>query len=146
MEKYYQEHKEKALEDRKKYPQNSYYWANREKILAHTRKYQQRPEVKEHRNKRKQTLKGRFETYKSGAKRRRIEWKLTFEEFKIFWQKPCYYCGKEIETIRLDRINAQRDYSIDNIIPCCSECNKLRGKISQEKFIKMCKKIADHLS
>jgi len=78
-----------------------------------------------------------------GAKRTNKVWSLSFNEFKKFWQKPCYYCGGKIETIGLDRIDNQRGYFLDNVVPCCYPCNSMKGKLSKDEFIKSCKKIVN---
>ena len=106
-----------------------YYLNNREKILEHERLYHGTPRSK-------------FEHYQLGAQRRKIEWDLSFEKFKKFWQKPCYYCGSQIETIGLDRKNNNEGYNIDNIVPCCQICNILKGQQSSIRWIELCKKVA----
>ena len=85
-----------------------------------------------------------FDQHKSNAKRRNIEWKLTFNEYMMFWQKPCYYCGCSIKTSGLDRIDNGKGYIIENLVPCCHQCNRFRGGLSQQEFITMCKKIVFH--
>lgn len=105
---------------------------NKEKIREKERKwetqYSQRPI-------------GRFLKYKKGAKRRKIEWNLTKEQFMIFWQKPCYYCGELIKTIGLDRLNNLRGYKFGNVVSCCSRCNYAKRKMSPDEFIGMCRKV-----
>ena len=88
------------------------------------------------------TKQGRYSSYKSDAKRRNYEWKLSFKDFEAFWQKPCFYCGDSIESIGLDRIDNNLGYIIKNLVPCCTRCNKAKHTASSEEFIEMCKKIA----
>lgn len=59
-----------------------------------------------------------------------------------FWQKPCWYCGREIKTIGLDRANNEIGYKIDNLIPCCATCNKAKRDMTQSGFILMCVLVA----
>ena len=89
------------------------------------------------------TPKRRYQFYRYSAKRRNFEFKLTIEEFKKFWQKPCYYCGDEIKTIGLDRIDSNKGYLLNNIVPCCWKCNKFKG--NRKDFIKHIKKIYKNL-
>jgi hypothetical protein len=79
--------------------------------------------------------------YRSGAKARFILWDLTTEQFKSFWQLPCAYCGDNIETIGLDRLNSQEGYRIDNVVPCCTRCNRMKSDMDCKEFIEHCRKI-----
>lgn len=92
-----------------------------------------------------QIPKNKYSTYKRSAIKRRINWDLTFEQFKTFWQKSCYYCGDKIETIGLDRIDNSKGYNLDNIVSCCKMCNKMKLNYSEKDFINHCKKITDFL-
>ena len=66
----------------------------------------------------KDTVERRYTEYKSRAKRKNILFELTLEDFILFWQKPCYYCGDEIKTIGLDRVDNEKVYTTDNIVHC----------------------------
>ena len=139
----------------------------KERCRKWAKEYRQRPEVKERikeyekvykrSSKRKQWLKKYRKTYqrkntishkyygyKYSAIKRNIKFSLTKETFKTFWQKPCSYCGNKIETIGLDRVDNNRGYTINNIIPCCKYCNFMRGNLPQEQFIKRVMKIANY--
>ncbi len=83
-----------------------------------------------------------FKQYKSGAEQRDHKWNLTFKQFMTFWQKSCYYCGSEIETIGIDRIDNSKGYGIDNIVSCCGKCNLMKHILDKKDFINQCKKIA----
>ncbi len=85
----------------------------------------------------------RFQTYLSGARVRKIQFDLTFEEFETFWNKPCYYCGKDIDGIGLDRKDPSDGYNMKNIVPCCTQCNRAKTIQTTEEFILMCKKVAE---
>jgi len=97
-----------------------------------------------HKKKRKKLtdIDKRYKVYKYSAKSRGRDFELSIEQFEGYWQQPCYYCGDKIETIGLDRINNDKGYSIDNIVPCCYICNIMKRTMSKEEFIKHCKKIA----
>lgn len=81
--------------------------------------------------------------YRSGAKRRGIDFSLTLEEFTSLWQEPCSYCGSEIETIGLDRIENNKSYSIDNVTTCCALCNVMKMALPKDVFIEHCIKITN---
>lgn len=86
--------------------------------------------------------KRRFYVYSQGAKDRNIEFSLTFKEFKSFWGKKCYYCGTEIEGIGIDRKDNEIGYTMENIVSCCPQCNRMKMALTREKFISKCIKIA----
>ena len=81
--------------------------------------------------------------FRKQAEYRNIYYGLTFDEFLTFWQLPCYYCGDEIETVGLDRIDNNQGYIIDNIVPCCHPCNMMKRTYEQEEFIARCTRIAE---
>lgn len=91
------------------------------------------------------TPKGRFNSYKGGAKARGLDFEITFEEFKTFWNQPCVYCSGEIKTIGLDRIDPKIGYVIANLISCCSWCNSMKLDKGIEEFRKKIKKIYRNL-
>lgn len=84
----------------------------------------------------------RYSTYKSSGKVRNISFDLSFEEFNSFWNKPCFYCGKEINGIGLDRKDPKDGYNMNNIVPCCEQCNRAKTIQTTDEFISMCLKVA----
>lgn len=83
-----------------------------------------------------------FAQYQHSAKKRNIFWELTFEQFMIFWQKPCFYCKANIISIGIDRVDNDKGYEIDNLVPCCYLCNRMKMDLPQIDFIVRCIKIA----
>jgi len=90
------------------------------------------------------TQRGKYARYKGSAKEKGLCFKISFEEFIKFWNKPCYYCGDIIETVGLDRIDSEIGYRIDNVVSCCSECNYMKLRKTPAYFINKCKKITDN--
>lgn len=82
-----------------------------------------------------------YTQYKASSKTRKLLFNITFEYFLTFWQKPCYYCNDSIEKIGLDRIDSNKGYQLDNIIPCCKICNRMKHSMNQIDFISHCNKI-----
>lgn len=74
---------------------------------------------------------GKFGHYKSSAKDREIEWNLQYNDFIRFWGVECSYCGANINTIGLDRINNNLGYEKNNVVPCCKICNYAKGILTQ---------------
>jgi len=89
-------------------------------------------------------VKYKYYSYKSRAKTRGKEWKLSYNVFKELWQKSCYYCGSEIKTIGIDRVDNSKGYILNNIVPCCETCNKAKLCLSENDFIEHCKRIVKH--
>ena len=48
------------------------------------------------------------------------------DELQNILNQPCIYCG-DTENIGLDRIDNTLGHSKENVIPCCSLCNMVRG-------------------
>lgn len=93
-----------------------------------------------------QSPKGKYLKYKQDAQRRGKTFNLTFEEFYALWQKPCVYCGEEIKTIGIDRIDNKIGYEPGNVVSCCSRCNYWKGGFSRQDFQDRCKHIYDFMS
>ena len=90
-----------------------------------------------------ETPKGRFNSYKCGARIRGLIFNLTLNEFMEYWQKPCSYCGGEIKTIGLDRVNNSLGYIKENIISCCIICNNMKKNLTAGIFLQQCRKISN---
>ncbi len=84
----------------------------------------------------------RYKRYRASAIKRGYMFALDMDQFMLHWQKPCYYCGIEIKTIGLDRMDNNKGYLIDNIVPCCTRCNLSKYKANTAEFIALCKLIA----
>jgi len=106
--------------------------ANPEPSKAYEKDYRQRP-------------KGRYGSYRSGAKKRNLSFDLSFEQFMTLWQLPCGYCGDSIGTVGIDRIDSSVGYQLDNCKPCCHRCNEMKMDHSLEDWIAQMKKILNHL-
>jgi hypothetical protein len=113
---------------------------NRERISAQQKERYSPERQREYSN----SPKGKYSSYKSNAKQRDMSFLLTFEQFMNFWQEPCSYCGDKIETIGLDRKRNEIGYQVDNVIPCCTECNLMKRDHSYDHFLGKVRKIAEH--
>jgi len=96
----------------------------------------------EQRKRYKATPEGRYGTYKDSAKHRGYTWSLSFADFRTFWQLPCVWCGVDIATIGLDRVDPSVPYQLDNIEPCCSDCNRMKSDLTSDEFENHINKIA----
>lgn len=80
---------------------------------------------------------------------------LTYKELLDFGHfNNCCFCDHELKFTKthsqssgnqngsLDRIDSSRGYGIDNIQWTCWDCNNMKGKIADNKFIQLCNNIA----
>jgi len=86
--------------------------------------------------------------YKRHAERRGFKWNLTRENVESIITKDCYYCGTKPTNIKktknsidnglnysgIDRINSSKDYTIENIVPCCRICNYAKSNLTLKEF------------
>lgn len=87
---------------------------------------------------------------------------LTFEKFYYLSKLSCWYCGDTGTNFitytepnsaaqiyyynGLDRKDQSKPHTLDNIYPCCRECNKTKTTMSSEEFINWAAKIYNHLN
>ena len=95
---------------------------------------------------RKQKPRYKYTTLRRGAQKRNYEWNLTPEDTSGLLLSDCYYCGKpSVEGVKihgLDRIDNNKGYHLDNVVPCCEQCNIAKHANTKEDFIEMCKRVA----
>ena len=78
------------------------------------------------------------------AKSKGKSFNITFEQFLLFFEKSCYYCGDKVESAGLDRIDSSKGYSIENVVRACRKCNVAKGQMSIKEFLEHCKKIINY--
>ena len=94
----------------------------------------------------------RYSAYRTNANKHQREFDLTLEEFDDITKQPCYYCGgyngefQGVSFSGIDRIDSDKGYTKDNIIPCCGTCNRMKNNLSQEFWIQHMQKILNHLT
>jgi hypothetical protein len=92
----------------------------------------------------------------ANPKHRNIYWDLTFEQWSNLVQQKCHVCGADpvlregkvhmiigtrVPINGLDRIDNSLGYTLSNVRPCCSTCNYMKHKLSDEKFMQHIEKI-----
>ena len=137
----YEKNRDKIMERQK-----AYWWRTREERLrVHREWYQNNKEKHKAANKRWfYSLNGRYSRYIKGARERNRVFNLTKEQFDEITKKVCHYCNNS-EKIGIDRVNNDNGYVIENCIPCCKECNFLKGTRTYSEFTELCIRIADNL-
>eukprot|EP01083_Nonionella_stella_P042202 114136_1 len=89
------------------------------------------------------SIKRRLWTVKNSAKVRNKDMKLTDDEIKeILANNHCFYCDIDFDMIGIDRMDNDKGYEKDNVVPCCKTCNIMKRTLSVDYFIKICKHIA----
>jgi len=81
-----------------------------------------------------------------GARNRALCFELTLEQFKTLITKPCHYCGSEpigeykrhdwelLYFNGIDRIDNNKGYTANNVVPCCKHCNRAKRDRTYEDF------------
>lgn len=95
--------------------------------------------------------------YKDNAKKAKVDFYLTKEEFRSFLHKNCFYCGdppKNKHSLKrksqdvtisysgIDKIDPYGGYVIENCVSCCVDCNFAKRKMTQDEFITLARKIS----
>lgn len=99
--------------------------------------------------------------YKNKARKRKIEYNLSRDEFLKLTNSDCYYCGikpsqiKKVKTRTassgeyiyngIDRIDSNKNYEIDNCVSCCKYCNFAKNDLSIQDFFEQIKMIYNKL-
>lgn len=131
MKQYYQANRERLKEYQKQY-HKEYYQTNKEKILEQYKEYYQVNKQKHYEWKKEynNTPMGRAHMLLSAYnqadnKYNRGKGDLTAQWIveRIFSQ-PCAHCGKEgWDVIGCNRLDNSKPHTMDNVEPCCKECN-----------------------
>lgn len=102
-----------------------------------------------------------FKSYQSDAKKRKIEFKLNYKDFKKITSNNCTYCGlppKYVSYIKaktnysyylyngIDRIDSSKGYYLDNVETCCKICNTMKWDLSKKIFLKHLKRMFKFLN
>ena len=78
--------------------------------------------------------------YMKKAIKRQIEFNLTKDEFNKIINCKCYICGSAPDNIKyycgIDRVDSTKNYSIDNCMACCKECNIIKNNYNLDYFKK----------
>jgi hypothetical protein len=96
-----------------------------------------------------------MESYKRGAKVRGFKFDLTADEFNRITSGNCEYCdaAPSIRTRHgysclfngIDRKDHTLGCSMNNCVPCCIKCNRMKGTLSTQEFLTQIKLISENL-
>jgi len=98
--------------------------------------------------------KSRFRRYKINATKRHLLFDLTEQQFSEITAHRCSYCNdynrlshpskKIAQHCGIDRKDNSKGYTIENCIPCCTICNRMKEKMSIKDFVDQCKRIVSN--
>ena len=84
--------------------------------------------------------KDRYLKAKNVAKREEIEWTISEEEYSdllLNWE--CYYCSSmntPKSGIGLDIVDETLGYTLNNVVPCCQRCRRIKGNDLTQNEVK----------
>lgn len=84
----------------------------------------------------------KYTQYKSNAKRRNLEFLIPFNEFEKLVSSSCIYCNGNGGGI--DRWNNEIGYTLENSVPCCTICNRMKLTWTPLQFLSHCKKVIEN--
>ena len=96
-------------------------------------------------------------TYKLAARRRDKEWNLSTSEVEALFKGDCHYCGKMPSQRRshgkeyggytyngIDRVDNTKGYHINNVVSCCSKCNRAKDDMTVDDFLAWIDRVHSH--
>ncbi len=97
---------------------------------------------------------GLYKTYRTSASTRDLSFDLPFEIFTYITSDNCFYCNKVPSKIckngykynGVDRIKNDIGYEFQNVITCCTICNKMKSDKTYEEFLEHIYKVFNHYS
>ncbi len=99
-----------------------------------------------------------YARYAESARNRSFDFELSFEQSEKITKENCYYCGAVPRQMRMfgtkssigfkrngiDRVDNSKGYTIENCVPCCSECNFAKGSMDKDDFLNLVSRIYRH--
>lgn len=96
-----------------------------------------------------------YAQYKCQARNAKRSFELTLAQFEALTSCSCFYTGRPPKQIKktpgsdykyngIDRLDNTKGYTVDNSVPCHGIINKMKGVLSSEVFIAICKEVAKH--
>ncbi len=93
-----------------------------------------------------------FGQYKTkNAERRNLSFLLTKDQFRALTSNDCEYCGAPPSKNEqgylyngIDRVDNDKGYTMDNVVPCCTCCNLAKRGMSAEEFLSWVERVHCH--
>ena len=103
--------------------------------------------VKQNNLNKKNNINSHYKTYQMSASDKKLDFKLSVEEFEQMVSLPCYYCGiiQEKGFNGIDRLHSSDPYIKSNCVSCCEMCNMMKGTTGPNTFVGRVEHILTHL-
>lgn len=82
-----------------------------------------------------------FKRYRTGAKNREYDFRISCKHFTNLIKSRCYYCGtkpfqkhNKLTYMGIDRVDNTKGYILGNVISCCKVCNKAKSSMEFDEF------------
>lgn len=84
----------------------------------------------------------RFGKHRSyGKKDKTVE--IDIQDAINLWFSPCNYCGV-FPAFAIDRVDSDKNYTKENVVPCCTVCNSMKKDLSLEELRFRVAKVVEH--
>ena len=95
---------------------------------------------------RKANLLKHYDEYVRGAMKKNLQFNLDGDQFEVLVNSHCYYCDEYDETrvIGIDRVDSERGYLINNVVPSCAICNRMKSDLEKDDVLNHICKIYLH--
>ncbi len=100
----------------------------------------------------KKNKNSKYLNYKGKAQKAKRSFELSKQFFNILLETQCFYCGRKPGCIdkkntdnyhsSIDRIDNNKDYTYDNVLPSCNECNMIKKDYDYHMFLKLMEHIS----
>ena len=101
------------------------------------------------------SLNSLMSVYKDRARKKyKCEFSIPKSNFKELCKKDCNYCGSSPKNVMskercngafvyngLDRVDPSKGYTLDNVVPSCAICNKMKGSLFPDGFLTHIRKV-----
>lgn len=100
-----------------------------------------------------------YKDYKISALYKKLEFDLSKNDFKRLTKQNCKYCNTEPKHLYkkknlnggyvgngVDRLDSNKGYTYDNVVPCCKTCNTMKNTLSVEEFVLHIQQISINIS
>lgn len=123
--------------------QKNWYQNNKKRLCLIRKSYYKdnKTKIRERQFKKSRTIKSRYLKSINEAFRKKVEFKISLEEYETLINNQCYYCNNELGSkvvagIGLDRVNNSIGYTVDNVVSCCKICNRIKNEnLSSEETV-----------
>jgi hypothetical protein len=87
----------------------------------------------------------RESAYRCNARRKRLVWQLSSEEFSELVHAACRYCGL-VPAKGVDRLVNADGYTTENAVPCCTICNLAKRDMAEREFVEWILRAHAHIT